>query len=191
MLISNLENVKKEIQITRKGEFAAGIYKYGKLTDNIILADALKVIDAFAKNIINLNNMPAKKQKKLIYFICDNAEVNGNTYNSGGNITNDMKYNIAKIGEYYYALVTFHLGGDIQGNYTDYLLMKFEDIESFYSINGEYGFVKDINNQYYVDIDIFTKLYSVYNSCTGDFVGEFYEIEAEELLKQIKRGIKK
>ena len=58
------------------------------------------MIDAFEKNIINLNNMPAKKQKKLIDFICDNAEVNGNTYNSGGNITNDMKYNIAKIGEY-------------------------------------------------------------------------------------------
>ena len=57
MLISNLENVKKEIQITRKGEFAAGIYKDGKLTDNIILADALKVIDAFAKNVINLNKM--------------------------------------------------------------------------------------------------------------------------------------
>ena len=121
MLISNLENVKKEIQITRKGEFAAGIYKDGKLADNIILVDALKVIDAFAKNVINLDNMPAEEQEKLIDFICNNAEVNGNTYNCNGKITNDMNYNIVKIGNYYYAVIMFLLGGDIRGRYTDYL----------------------------------------------------------------------
>lgn len=190
MLISNLENVKKEIQITRKGEFAAGIYKDGKLADNIILVDALKVIEAFAKNVINLDNMPAEEQEKLIDFICNNAEVNGNTYNCNGKITNDMNYNIVKIGNYYYAVIMFLLGGDIRGRYTDYLLLKFEDVDDFFSINGKYGFDKVINNEYYADIDIFSNTYEVRSRVEGIYIGEFYEVETGELLKQIKRGIK-
>lgn len=190
MLISNLENVKKEIQITRKGEFAAGIYKDGKLADNIILVDALKVIEAFAKNVINLDNMPAEEQEKLIDFICNNAEINGNTYNCNGKITNDMNYNIVKIGNYYYAVIMFHLGGDTTGRYTDYLLLKFEDVDDFFSINGKYGFDKVINNEYYADIDIFSSTYEVRSRVEGIYIGEFYEVETGELLKQIKRGIK-
>lgn len=190
MLISNLENVKKEIQITRKGEFAAGIYKDGKLADNILLVDTLEVIEAFAKNVINLDNMPAEEQEKLIDFICDNAEVNGNTYNCNGKITNDMNYNIVKIGNYYYAVIMFHLGGGIRGRYTDYLLLKFEDVDDFFSINGKYGFDKVINNEYYADIDIFSNTYEVRSRVEGIYIGEFYEVETGELLKQIKRGIK-
>lgn len=190
MLISNLENVKKEIQITRKGEFAAWIYKDGKLADNILLVDTLEVIEAFAKNVINLDNMPAEEQEKLIDFICDNAEVNGNTYNCNGKITNDMNYNIVKIGNYYYAVIMFLLGGDIRGRYTDYLLLKFEDVDDFFSINGKYGFDKVINNEYYADIDIFSNTYEVRSRVEGIYIGEFYEVETGELLKQIKRGIK-
>ena len=190
MVISNLENVKKEIQITRKGEFAAWIYKDGKLADNILLVDTLEVIEAFEKNVINLDNMPAEEQEKLIDFICNNAEVNGNTYNCNGKITNDMNYNIVKIGNYYYAVIMFLLGGDIRGRYTDYLLLKFEDVDDFFSINGKYGFDKVINNEYYADIDIFSNTYEVRSRVEGIYIGEFYEVETGELLKQIKRGIK-
>lgn len=64
MLISNLENVKKEIQAAREGERAAWIFKNGKLADDIIAIEALEVIDAFVENIVNVDEMPLETQKK-------------------------------------------------------------------------------------------------------------------------------
>lgn len=189
MLISNLENVKKEIQAARKGEYTPWIFKEGKLADDVILIDALEVMDAFAKNIVKVDKMPLETQEKLIDFIRNNAEINGNTYNYGGNITNDMNYNIAKIGEYYYALVMFHLGGDIRGNYTHYLLLKFENIDSFFCVNENY-FSKEVNSRYYADVNIFSELYSVYDSYNGEDVGEYYELEVKDLLQRIREEIK-
>lgn len=184
MLISNLENVKKEIQGAREGEHAAWIFKDGKLADGIIAVDAFEVIDAFAENIVNADKMPLKTQEKLVNFICENAETSGNTYNYNSPITNDMNYNIIKIGGYYYVLVMFHLGGDIRGNYTDYLLLKFEDVDDFFSINETY-FTKGIGKRYDVDMNIFSEKYSVWDNFCGKDVGEFYEIETGELLKKI------
>lgn len=70
MLISNLENVKKEIQAAREGERAAWIFKNGKLADDIIAIEALEVIDAFVENIVNVDEMPLETQKKqLILFV--------------------------------------------------------------------------------------------------------------------------
>ncbi len=184
MLISNLENVKKEIQAARKGEYAAWIFKDGKLADNILLVDTLEVIEAFAKNVINLDNMPAETQEKLIDFIRKESEINENTYNYGGNITNDMNYNICKIGSYYYALVMFHLGGDIRGNYTDYLLLKFEYVDDFFSVNDA-CFYKEIDKRYSADINIFSEMYTVYDSFQGEDIGEFWELEVNDLLDKI------
>lgn len=184
MLISNLENVKKEIQAARKGEYAVWIFKNGKLIDDVMLIDALEVIDAFAENIVNVDKMPLKTQEKLIDFIYNNTEINDNTYNHGGKITNDMNYNIVKIGKYYYALVMFHLGGDIRGNYTHYLLLRFEEVYDFFSINETY-FTKGIGKRYDVDMNIFSEKYSVWDNFCGKDIGEFYEIETGELLKKI------
>ena len=185
MLISNLENVKKEIQAAREGKHAAWIFKNGKLADDIIAIDALEVIAAFAENIVNTDKMPLETQKKLVNFICENAETSGNTCNYNGLITNDMNYNIIKIGNYYYTLVMFHLGGDIRGNYTDYLLLRFEEIYDFFSINETY-FTKGIGkSRYDVDMNIFSEKYSVWDNFYNKYVGEFYEIESGELLKKI------
>lgn len=184
MLISNLENVKKEIQGAREGEHTAWIFKDGKLADNVILVDALEVIDAFAENIVNVDKMPSDAQEKLVNFIRDNVKDCNNTYNFNGKISNDIDYNIAKIGNYYYILAMFHLGGDIRGNYTDYLLLKFEDVDDFFSINETY-FTKGIGKRYDVDMNIFSEKYSVWDNFCGKDVGEFYEIETGELLKKI------
>lgn len=78
----------------------------------------------------------------------------------------------------------FHLGGDIWGNYTDYLLLRFEEVYDFFSINETY-FTKRISERYDVDMSIFSEEYSVWDNFCGKDVGEFYEIETRELLKKI------
>lgn len=60
-----------------------------------------------------------------------------NTYNHYGNVQNDFQWHTIKLenGDYI-VLLSFHIGGDIRANYTDYIVLQFDYEVQFEEIFG-------------------------------------------------------
>ena len=78
-----------------------------------------------------------------------------------------------------------NLFGDIRGNYSDYFAVKFDD-GAFYELESLNQTI-DINDRFCADVNLFSELYNVYDYVNQTDIGEFYEIEKSELLKEIEK----
>lgn len=156
----------------------AWIIDNGNISDNVIVADIRPILNELKEYEINVND------KFIEGFFENNDIVSNNTYNWSSPISNDFVYHYLNTSDGCIMIMAVHLFGDIRANYTDYFALKFDSIEEFYDLETMYQTIS-INDIYSADICVFSEGYSVYDYEKSEDIGEFYEIDKKDLLKEI------
>lgn len=122
-----------------------------------------------------------------------------NTYNHCGKVQNDFQWHTFKINdEEYIVLISFHIGGDIRGNYTDYIVLKFNyetEFEEYmmYDISYENGLTFNLEieeNIYEITPLVFDECLNVYDTKKDDYIYNIYGLNDDDVIEQIKEEIK-
>lgn len=183
--MSRLTNVIEETKNARKNGHSGWIFdKNGNILENVIVGDVLPLLEELKEYEFNVPDEYIEK------FINSKKWTEYNTYNNNACISNDIQMLYIETNDCCIALFAIHLYGDIRGGYSDYFACKFSNIDEFYSLENiiQTKIFKDNNTQteYYADINLLCECYEVYEWVTGDEIGKFYEVEVEDLLKEIK-----
>lgn len=178
---TRLENVIEQVKAARTGQNKPWIFtEDGKVADNVMCCEVLDVLEELKRYEISVSD-------EWIESFRSNPKVKGdNSYNWNGNISNDLNMNWMENddGEEI-MLIMVHLYGDIRGGYSDYFAVKFDSMYEFYELESATQ-TKDVNDHMVADLNIFSETYNVYDYEKQEDVGEFYELELEDLLKEIK-----
>lgn len=178
--MTRLENVIEQVKDSRKGENRPWIFNEdGKIANNVMCCEVLDVLEELKKYEIDVSDEWIENFKR-------NPKVKGdNSYNWNGNISNDlnMDYLENDDGEEI-MLIMVHLYGDIRGGYSDYFAVKFDSVYEFYELESATQ-MKDVNDHMVADLTIFSECYNVYDYEKQEDVGEFFDLELEDLLEEI------
>lgn len=184
--MTRLEKVIEQVKDARNGKNKPWIFNEdGKVADNVMCCEVLDVLEELKQYEISVTD-------EWIEDFRNNPDVKGdNTYNFGGNISNDlnMNYMTNEDGEEI-MLIMVHLFGDIRGGYSDYFAVKFDNEYTFYELEsatqGKY-----VNDHMVADLSIFSEYYDVYDYDRCDTIGSFYCLELDDLLKEIEEEVNK
>lgn len=179
--MTRLENVIEQVKDARKGVNRPWIFNDdGRIADNVMCCEALDVLEELKKYEINVSD-------EWIESFLSNPKVEGdNTYNWNGNISNDFNMNyLMNENDEEIMLIMVHLYGDIRGGYSDYFAVKFDSVYDFYELESATQ-MKEVNDHMVADVTIFSDSYNVYDYEKQEDVGSFYDIELEDLLKEIE-----
>jgi hypothetical protein len=180
--MSKLNEIIKELkEIRGKKVYFWGKYHTGPtfeeengLVDSVDIAETLMEIevdsDELADEIIEAWENDSDELEEF------RAE---NTYNSYGNITNDMHYTHVRYKGLDYIMVQFHLYGDIRGNYTDFAVLSIDDEMDFYDLMLEtnINITITVNNvDYEVQYSAMSEGYEVFLN-NGQHLETFYDWE--------------
>ena len=97
----------------------------GHLRDNIALVDTVDIIEALDWCDDEDTALYDRRFDELEKVYADN------TYNYNCNVSSDINWETAKVFDVYVTRVMFHLGGDIRGNYSEYLYFEHDDEDEF------------------------------------------------------------
>lgn len=181
-----LDLIIEEVKNARKGNNRPWIYdENGNIKDDVLVVDVLPILESLKDYECTLFDAD--------YIFENGEEIEcGNTYNWSANISNDINYQVYKIDNLYFAVVMVHLLGDVRGNYTDYFVIDMGNFNSFVEFLYDYCDeklydYKEINDRYVADLFALSEVYTVYDTEIGDDIGEFYDIEVADLLKNIEK----
>lgn len=180
--MSRLDDVIKQVKSSRHG---AWIYdSNGNIKDDVLVGDALPLLEALKDVEMDVTD------EWIDEFLEDPNTEGDNTYNWGANISNDLNFNSGKDENGDDVMVIMvHLHGDIRGGYSDYFVVKCSFEDMYYQFDDAIYQSKSINDRYSADINLFSEGYNVYDYETGEDLGEFYELEAEDALKEIEEQV--
>lgn len=181
--MTRLERVIEQVKNARKYENRPWIFAdNGNIKDNVLCCEALDILEELKEYEIEVSD-------EWIEEFLNNPKVKGdNTYNWSGNISNDFNMNYMRtIDGEQIMLIMVHLFGDIRGGYTEYFAVKFDNDYEFYELDSTRQ-SKDINNHLSADMTIFSEMYNVYDYEKDEDVGEYYELEVEDLLNEINNN---
>ena len=179
--MSRLETVIEQVKNARRGKSKPWIFNdERKIKDNLIVGEVLDLLEEMKqyeinvsdKALINMDNIDWRKTR------------HDNTYNVSANISNDIDYKAIEKEDYCLFLVKIHLCGDIRINYSDYFVLKMDDFQSFFELDSWIQ-SKPINDRYSADINLMSEIYSIYDYEKQKNIGEFYDVEINDILKQI------
>lgn len=149
----------------------------GTINENALIIDILPILEEL-KEYEDL-----EIDSKLTDELYVDYEKADNTYNWGSPLSNDLEIRWGKINDEDYVLFAVHLYGDVRCNYTDYVALKMY-IDDFLQLDC-WILCVNINDRYTADLNAWSDSYNVYDNETGTNIGDFYEIEKSELLKDI------
>ena len=152
----------------------------GNIKDDAIFGSVLELL-------YELRDYELDLPKGAINWIVENADKHWNTYNWNANIDHDIDVAELKFDEYTYMAIMVHRYGDVRANYTDRFLVRFDNEYEWFELNSRVQCKTICNGRYCVDIDIMTECYNVWDNEKEVSVGEFYEFEVEDLLKEINK----
>ena len=179
--MTRLDKVIEQVKAARTGKNRPWIFNDdGEIADNVMCCEVLDVLEELKKYEIGVSD-------EWIENFKNNPKVKGdNTYNFGGNISNDlnMDYMENDDGEEI-MLIMVHLFGDIRYGYSDYFAVKFDSMYEFYELESATQ-IKDVNDHMAADLSIFSDTYNVYDYEKQEDVGSFYCVELEDLLEEIR-----
>lgn len=128
-------------------------------------------------------------------FIDINKSKSDNTYNWNANITNDIDFTIYcnELNNNILVELKAHLNGDIRGNYTDSILLHFDNEEQFFDVMQE-NYIIDIVEVDGIEFNLFTSFFNeeiTINKTDNDNI-EFYvyEYEYQYIIEEIKNYLK-
>ena len=115
----------------------------------------------------------------------------GNSYNWAGNVSNDFNYYIYENVETGQILVDFkvHRYGDVRGNYTNSVVLEFDDEYEFLEILSEGRKTVYLNiddAEYTAEVMATHDMIEIYND-EGDYITELYADDIEELETELKK----
>lgn len=176
--MTRLDNVIKDIENVNKERHAWIYDDNGNIKDDVICGNVLDLL-------YELKDYEIDTTKKSIDSIVENATNRWNTYNGNTNIDHNIDVAELKINGYTYMAIMVHRYGDVRANYTDRFLVRFENEFEWFELESRMQYKTICDGKYCVDIDIMSECYSVYDWELGESIGEFYEIEVEDLLEAI------
>lgn len=176
--MSRLDDVIEQVKAVRQGKYRPWIYDdNGRIQDHLICGEVLDLLEELKDYEINVTDEWINK------FI--HCEAKGyNTYNWGANISNDLNYYTKETENEYIIAIAVHLRGDIRAGYSDWFVVKFENIYEWMELESRTQH-KSITDNLVADIDIMSECYEVYDYNTDDYVGSFYELEVGDLMEKI------
>lgn len=177
--MSRLDKVIEQVKGSRKGNNRAWIFdENGNISDNVIVGEVLDILEELKNYEINVSDEYIKN------FEADEAN---NTYNYNANVSNDLNYEFKEVKDGVIIRIMVHLYGDIRIGYSDYFFVKMDSEYDFLTLESVYQY-KDITDKLTADIHCFSETYSVYDNEKQEEIGEFYCLEKEDLLKEIKEN---
>ena len=178
--MTRLDAVIEDIKEVNK---ACGAWIYdadGNIKDDVICGNVLELL-------YELRDYEVESTEESIDWIVENANRRWNTYNWNANIDHHIDVAEMELDGYTYMAIMVHRYGDVRANYTDRFLVKFDDCYEWSELESIMQYKTICDGRYYVDMDIMTETYTVWDNEEEVSVGEFYEIEVEDLLKEINK----
>ena len=182
--MTRLDEVIKDIENVNKERHAWIYDANGNIRDDVICGNVLDLL-------YELKDYEIDTTEKSIDWIVVKANRHWNTYNWNANIDHHIDVAEMEINGYTYMAIMVHRYGDVRANYTDRFLVRFDDDTEWFELESRmqyktFGYDKSLSeNRYCADIDIFSECYNVWDWKTYTNIGEFYEIEVEDLLEEI------
>ena len=182
--MSRLDNVIKQVKEARNGKNKPWIFDdKGNIKDDVLICDVLPLLESLKEYEIEISNSEIEKYLESEYYSAEN------TYNWNANISNDLDWKIYKKDNSNIAIIMVHLYGDIRCGYSDYFVISMGEYDSLIELFSYEDFdstigYKELNENYIADYEMFSECIIVFDK-DGNEVGEFYETEKEELLKEV------
>ena len=178
--MTRLDAVIKDIEEVNK-TCGAWIYDAdGNIKDDVICGNVLPLL-------YELKDYEIESTEESIDWIVANANRRWNTYNWNANIDHHIDVAELEFDGYTYMAIMVHRWGDVRANYTDRFLVRFYDCYEWSELESIMQYKTICDGRYFVDIDIMSETYSVWDNEEEVSVGEFYEFEVEDLLKEINK----
>ena len=180
--MTRLDAVIKDIEAANKIGYAWIYDADGNIKDNVICGNVLPLL-------YELKDYEVETTEEFIDWIVKNADRYWNTYNWNANIDHDIDVAEVDIDGYTYMAIMVHRYGDIRANYTDRFLVRFYDCYEWSELEPIMQYKTICDGRYFIDINIMSETYNVWDNEKEVNVGEFYELEVEDLLNEINSEI--
>ena len=178
--MTRLDAVIKDIEAVNKMGNAWIYDANGNIKDDVICGSVLPLL-------YELRDYEIESTEESIDWIVEHADRRWNTYNWNANIDHDI--DVAEVylnGDTYMAIMV-HRYGDTRANYTDRFLVRVDNAYDWFEFNSRIQCKEIANGRYCVDIDIMAECYNVWDNEKEVSIGEFYEIEVEDLLNELNK----
>ena len=180
--MKKLDAVIKDIEAVNKIGYAWIYDADGNIKDNVICGNVLPLL-------YELKDYEIEATEELIDWIVENANRHWNTYNWNANIDHDIDVAEVHLNGDTFMAIMVHRYGDIRANYTDKFLVRFDNEYDWFEFNSRMQYKTICDGKYYVDIDIMSECYNVWDNEKEVNLGEFCELEVEDLLNEINSEI--
>ena len=177
--MAKLDAVIKDIEAANKADIAWIYDADGNIKDNVICGNVLPLL-------YELKDYEIESTEESIDWIVKNADKRWNTYNWNANIDHDIDVAEMYLNGYTYMAIMVHRYGDIRANYTDRFLVRFDNEYEWFEFESRVQYKTICDGRYCVDIDIMAECYNVWDNEKEVSLGDFYEIEVEDLLDEIE-----
>ena len=178
--MTRLNAVIEDIEAVNKMGYAWIYDADGEIKDNVICGNVLPLL-------YELKDYEIEATEECINWVINNADRHWNTYNWNANINHDIDVAELDIDGYTYMAIMVHRYGDIRANYTDRFLVRFDDEYEWFELESRVQYKTICDGRYCVDIDIMSEAYYVWDNEEEVDLGEFYEIEVEDLLNELNK----
>lgn len=178
--MTRLDNVIKDIENVNKERHAWIYDDNGNIKDDVICGNVLELLYELKDYEIETFDT-----EKSIDYVVEHATNRWNTYNGNTNIDHNIDVAELKINGYTYMAIMVHRYGDVRVNYTDRFLVRFDNEDEIFYLESLTQHKDIADGRYTCDINIFSEMYYVWDNENQNEVGEFYELEVEDLLESI------
>ena len=180
--MTRLDAVIKDVEAVNKMGYAWIYDADGNIKDDAICGSVLPLL-------YELKDYEVESTEESIDWIVENADRRWNTYNWNANIDHHIDVAEVEVDGHTYMAIMVHRYGDVRANYTDRFLVRFDDCYEWSELESIMQYKAICDGRYCVDINIMSETYNVWDNEEEANLGEFYEIEVEDLLKELNKEI--
>lgn len=152
----------------------------GNIKDDVICGNVLPLL-------YELKDYEIETTEESIDWIVANADRRWNTYNWNAKIDHNIDVAELELDGYTYMAIMVHRWGDVRANYTDKFLVRFDNEYEWFELESRVQYKTICDGRYFIDMDIMSEAYYVWDNEEEVSLGDFYEIEVEDLLKEINK----
>lgn len=178
--MTRLDAVIKDIEAANKIGYAWIYDADGEIKDNVICGNVLPLL-------YELRDYEVETTEESIDLVVKNADRHWNTYNWNANIDHDIDVAEVEVNGYTYMAIMVHRYGDVRANYTDRFLVRFDNCYEWSELEPIMQYKTICDGRYFIDINIMSETYNVWDNEKEVNLGEFYELEVEDLLNEINK----